>query len=108
MANSVLREPPRIDRSGRYHIPGEPGIWFVIFGDLLAFGALFVTYMYYRGRFPEAFADGLTAMSRDIGLVNTVVLLTASLAVVQGVGAYRAGDQRAADRALIVAFGVSR
>ncbi|WP_163804424.1 cytochrome c oxidase subunit 3 family protein [Mycolicibacterium anyangense] len=105
MTSSTMRESARADRPVRYRVPGEPGIWFVIFGDLLAFGALFITYMYYRGRFPEAFADGLAAMSRGIGVVNTVVLLSASLAVVQGVGAYRAGDRRAADRALIVAFG---
>jgi nitric oxide reductase NorE protein len=85
-------------------VPGEPGIWFVTFGDLLAFGALFLTFMYYRAEAPATFAAGQEAMNRDIGIVNTIVLLTGSLAVAQGVHAYRAGARRVADRAVTAAI----
>lgn len=87
-----------------HRIPGESGIWLVIFGDLLAFGALFFTFMYYRAEAPASFAAGQAVMNRDIGIANTIVLLTASLAVVQGVHAYRAGARRAADRAVMAAI----
>ncbi len=85
-------------------VPGEAGIWFVIFGDLLAFGALFFTFMYYRARSPAEFATGQDAMNRGIGITNTILLLLGSLAVVQGVHAYRAGARRAADQALTAAI----
>ena len=85
-------------------LPGESGIWFVIFGDLLAFGALFLTFMYYRAKSPPEFAAGQQVMNRDIGITNTILLLMGSLAVVQGVHAYRAGARRAADQALTAAI----
>lgn len=92
-----------VARPANRRLPGEPGIWFVIFGDLLAFGALFFTFMYYRARSPADFAAGQEAMNRDIGITNTILLLVGSLAVVQGVHAYRAGARRAADQALTAA-----
>ncbi|TAM65772.1 cytochrome c oxidase subunit 3 [Mycobacterium sp.] len=103
MSGSVLEVDAKIAATRR-HLPGEPGIWFVIFGDLLAFGALFLTFMYYRAKSPHTFAAGHQAMNLNIGVVNTLVLLTGSLAVVQGVGAYRAGARRAADQALTAAI----
>ncbi len=89
---------------GRRSLPGEPGIWFVIFGDLGAFAVLFLTYMYYRAQAPAEFAAGQVAMNRGIGVTNTIVLMTGSLAVVQAVHAYRAGARRAADQALTAAI----
>jgi nitric oxide reductase NorE protein len=85
-------------------LPGEPGIWFVIFGDLLAFGALFLTFMYYRATSPADFAAGQDVMNRGIGIANTLLLLVGSLAVVQGAHAYRAGARLAADHALTAAI----
>lgn len=96
---------PNTLRANARRVPGESGIWIVIFGDLLAFAALFLTFMYYRAQAPSEFAAGAAAMNRTIGTANTLVLLLGSLAVVQGVKAYEAGDRRAADHALAAAIG---
>lgn len=60
--------------------------------------------MYYRVKSPADFAASQEVMNRDIGITNTILLLIGSLAVVQGVHAYRAGARRAADQGLTVAL----
>lgn len=101
--NSVVSQTKSSGRSN-VRLPGEPGVWVVIFGDLLLFGVFFFTFMYYRAGRMEQFSASHTQMNRDIGITNTLLLLTASLAVVAGVHAYRAGALRAADRSLRIAI----
>ena len=31
------------------HVPGEPGIWVLLFGDMLVFTVLFTVYLHQRG-----------------------------------------------------------
>lgn len=38
------------------HIPGEPGIWVLLFGDMLVFTVLFVVYLSRRREHHEPFA----------------------------------------------------
>lgn len=73
------------------HIPGEPGLWVMIFGDLAAFSAFFVVYMVaYAGARPE-FAAGQATLDRNLGLLNTLLLLTGSWFVARAVAAVRVG-----------------
>lgn len=73
------------------HIPGEAGLWILIFGEMTFFAALFASYLLARGGDPAGFAAGQAELSRAIGLANTLLLLTSSLFVALGVAAVKAG-----------------
>ena len=66
-------------------VPGEPGLWIVVFGDILVFSALFCMFLYYRSADPGGFASSQLNLSPAVGLFDTLVLLTSSLAVVLAV-----------------------
>jgi nitric oxide reductase NorE protein len=81
---------------GVRHVPGEPGVWIFLFGDMVVFGAFFGTFMYQRSLAPELFDESRRTLSIGIGLTNTLILLTSSLFVVTAVRAIRQGQRRAA------------
>jgi nitric oxide reductase NorE protein len=66
-------------------VPGEPGFWVLIAGDLFVFTVFFLTYAWYRGGEPELFAATQATLNRGFGLLNTVLLLSSSLFVAIGV-----------------------
>lgn len=75
----------------RPHIPGEPGIWMFIVGDMLMFSLLFIIYMYYRSGAPELFNASQAQLNQTLGLINTLLMLTSSWLVASGVQAARRG-----------------
>lgn len=77
------------------HIPGEEGVWVLIFGDLVVFALFFVTYITYRVSNEALYLDSQALLSRGFGLANTVLLLTSSLFVAQALRAVRAGKTNA-------------
>ena len=82
-------------RTSRGHIPGEEGIWVFIGGDLLAFAVFFITYAVARRQELAVFETSQRLLDRDLGLLNTLILLTSSLCVAQAVAAVRRSDPRA-------------
>lgn len=78
-------QPSRAPR----HLPGEPGIWVFIFGDMTVFALLFGTYLYYRAEDVALFDASQLALNQTYGVINTLLLLTSSLLVVVGVRALR-------------------
>lgn len=82
------------------HVPGEPGVWIFLFGDMVVFGVFFATFMYQRGQAPELFDVSRHTLSIGIGLTNTLVLLTSSLLVVTAVRAIRQSRRGAAQSML--------
>lgn len=79
-------------------VPGEPGVWVLIFGDMLFFAALFGTFGYYDLQERAIFANAQHQLSQGLGLLNTLLLLTSSLLVALGVAAGRDGRHPAARR----------
>lgn len=77
-------------------VPGEPGVWILLFGDMLVFAVFFSLFMYQRAQDPELFDTSRHTLNMAIGLANTFVLLTSSLLVVTAVRAVRAGARSAA------------
>jgi nitric oxide reductase NorE protein len=71
------------------HVPGEPGIWIVLFGDMGVFAILFSVYLHQRGRSRDLFEHSQEALNRTFGAINTLVLLTSSLLVFLAVRALR-------------------
>jgi nitric oxide reductase NorE protein len=63
------------------HIPGEPGIWILLFGDMAIFAILFAVYLHAFGKKPELFAASQEHLNRTLGAANTLVLVTSSLII---------------------------
>lgn len=78
------------------HVPGEPGVWIFLFGDMVVFGVFFATFMYQRAQAPKLFDESRHTLSLNIGLTNTLILLTSSLFVVTAVRAIRRAQRQAA------------
>src|SRR5690606_30869886 len=70
--------------NGERRVPGEQGIWALIIGDLLVFTIFFLTYAVYRGEQPQLFGESQTLLDQNLGLANTLILLTSSVLVVLG------------------------
>ena len=87
--------------------PGHPSMWFFIIGDLLIFGAYFISYMAYRTQDHALFLHSQQSMNQGVGATNTIILLTSSLFVALGTEAVRDGKNRDSLRlfGLAIAFG---
>lgn len=75
----------RAGAAREHRIPGEEGIWVFVLGDMTVFALFFGTFMYSRGKNPEQFARDHLMLHTALGTVNTVLLLTSSLAIAVGV-----------------------
>ena len=85
-------------------VPGEPGVWILILGEMSFFAALFVSFLYYRGADVAAFNASQGELSRTIGLINTLVLLTSSLFVAKAVKATALDQVRIARPLFLAGF----
>jgi nitric oxide reductase NorE protein len=89
------------DLAARRWVPGEPGIWALIFTDLGVFTVYFVITMFQWRTHPDAFAMGHGSLSLTTGILNTFFLLTASLFVARGVHILRQGRSVVARRSFL-------
>ncbi|WP_157531031.1 cytochrome c oxidase subunit 3 [Mycobacterium sp. IS-1496] len=71
-------------------------MWVMVLGDLIIFAGYFVVFMVYRAMNPEEFLRAQQHLDIDIGVLNTVVLLTSSLFVARSVLAARTGRHQRA------------
>jgi cytochrome c oxidase subunit 3 len=69
-------------------------MWLFLLTEILLFGGLFLAYAYMWARYPHDFHHASEELNPVMGVVNTVVLLTSSLAVALGVAAIQRGDKR--------------
>jgi len=83
--------------------PVEAGVWVVVLGELCVFTLFFITFLYYRAFSPELFEESRTLLSRDLGALNTIILLTSSWCVAAAVKALNVPKQRS--RALPLLLG---
>ena len=89
---------------GERRIPGEPGVWIFLYGDMIVFGIFFATFMYQRSLAPELFDESRRTLSLGLGLANTLILLTSSLFVVTAIRAIRSSERLAARWLLVGAL----
>ena len=73
------------DGPSRKNLPGESGIWILIFGDMAIFALFFGTYLYYRALDVDLYTSSQKDLNAVLGLLNTCVLLTSSWFVVWAV-----------------------
>lgn len=72
------------------------GMWLFLFTELLFFGGLFLLYAVYRSEFPQEFYAASAELDRTIGAINTLVLITSSLAMACSITAIKKGETRRA------------
>jgi len=89
MAATATRRDPEARGAGR--VPGEPGTWVLVLGEMTLFLALFVAFLVGRADDPELFAAGTDRLEVGFGLADTAILLTSSLLVAAAVRLHRAG-----------------
>jgi nitric oxide reductase NorE protein len=76
------------------HVPGEQGVWVLIFGDMLLFTMLFGAYLNSRSHNRVLFAESQAALNQTLGAINTLVLLCSSMLIVLAVLAMRSARWR--------------
>jgi cytochrome c oxidase subunit III len=69
-------------------------MWLFLFTEILLFGGLFISYAYYRARYPIEFHEAGHHLNVAIGVANTIILLTSSLTVALSIGAIQRGNRR--------------
>ncbi|MGV0714758.1 cytochrome c oxidase subunit 3 family protein [Mycolicibacterium sp. XJ662] len=90
--------PAAVGTSRLDHLPGDIHMWVMVLGDLIIFAGYFVIFMVYRAMNPEEFLAAQQHLDINIGVINTVILLTSSWVVARSVLAARDGRHRDAIR----------
>ena len=75
------------------HLPVEAGVWVVVLGELCVFTLFFGTFLYYRALSPELFEASSGLLRRDLGALNTMILLASSWCVASFANALRTGGE---------------
>lgn len=88
----------------RTELPGNTGIWVFVLVDLIYFALLFLSFVIERSGQAELFATSRHKLDIELGLVNTLLLLTSSWLVVLAVKAARAGEKVWISRFLMLAI----
>lgn len=61
---------------------GKLGMWLFLSTEILMFGGLFVSYLIFKGEYPDVFRAGAHFLDWKKGAINTVVLLVSSFTMV--------------------------
>lgn len=80
------------------HVPGEAELWIFILGDMLVFFLFFCIWSVNHALQPEIFQQGHALVNLQLGLINTLALLTSSLFVALGLAGAKAGKFSSAKR----------
>ena len=70
-------------------LPGDLAIWFFIFMELLVFGLFFIVYAVVRLQNIDLFTQYQQTLNRELGAINTILLISASYCVVRAIHAIR-------------------
>jgi cytochrome c oxidase subunit 3 len=73
---------------------GNIGMWVFLVQEIMFFGGLFLAYVIYRTKFPEAFALASNHLNWKLGGVNTIVLIVSSLTMALAVYYAQTGKRR--------------
>lgn len=82
------------------HLPGDPDLWVFIVGEMVMFGAFFIAYIVNWAGDPQAFSAEQASLSRNLGVLNTLLLITGSWAVFRAVEAARQNRDATVTRCL--------
>jgi cytochrome c oxidase subunit 3 len=74
------------------YVGSKLGMWLFLVTEILLFGGLFIGYSYMRSIYPAEFHHAGQDLNVPIGVANTIILLTSSLAVVLAIVAMKRGE----------------
>lgn len=69
------------------HMPGEAGVWIIIFGDMLMFSFMFGVFLFYRRADLTLYESSQANLNQTFGLINTIFMLSSSWFVAMAVQA---------------------
>ena len=72
-------------------LPGDFAIWIFILAEMLVFGVMFIVYAFARSNQLDVFNASQLTLSRSLGTLNTIILITSSYFVVRAVSAIKSG-----------------
>jgi len=85
MANQSSEIEPKL-------LPGDLAIWFFIFMELLVFGIFFIVYAVMRLQNVELFNQYQLTLNRELGVANTLLLISSSYFVVRAIHSIRLNE----------------
>ncbi len=85
-------------------IPGEPGIWLFVFGDMMIFAVMFGIFLHYRWLEPELFVQSQATLNTFYGAINVLLLLTSSWFVASAIDRLKHNEAREGTQLLIGGF----
>lgn len=103
-SNLTCVEPEASRPPGNNGVASEPGVWLFVLGDMILFSLLFLSYAWDYRKHYAMFRSGQAHLNQNIGLANTLLLLTGSLCVVIAVDQTRKSRLRIAKYCLIGAI----
>ena len=101
LAEDVLRRP----RTRVEGLPAEAGIWIFVLGDMTIFGLFFSVFAWEGRQDRGLFAASTAGLLQPAGVLNTLVLLLSSYAVVLALHAQRHDEAQRVRRCLALALG---
>ena len=69
------------------------GMWLFLGTEIMLFGGLFAAYAIFRAKYPELFLESHQELNREMGAVNTAILIFSSLTMAVAVTAIQRGKQ---------------
>jgi cytochrome c oxidase subunit III len=81
--NVVLAE--HFQTPQQQYAAGKLGMWIFLLTEILLFGGLFCAYAVYRANHPQIFVYGHQFLDKNLGAINTAVLILSSLTMAWGV-----------------------
>lgn len=87
-------------------LPGDFAIWIFILAEMLVFGVLFIVYAFARAHQVEIFNASQLTLSRSLGTLNTILLITSSYFVVRAVAAIKVNNAKQSAHCLLGAIGL--
>ena len=100
MSTITLPAPDPVDK----RLPGDLAIWFFILAELLAFAVFFATYAFARASHVEEFNLYQQTLDRNLGALNTLLLITGSWFIVRAVQAAHRDDIKAVPPNILLAW----
>jgi nitric oxide reductase NorE protein len=89
----VPQSIPAVLPTRRATLAGDAGVWVFISADVFAFGLFFVLFTWGRVAHTELYESSRQLLNSQMGLLNTLILLTSSWLMMLAVEAARQGDR---------------
>ena len=87
-----------------HRLPGDLAIWVFILSEMLVFALFFAAYAFARAKNVELFNEYQQTVDRNLGALNTFLLITGSWFVVRAVQAAHRDDLPAVPRNILLGF----